>query len=58
MMGIATTIALITNGSKDPSNKTLIARRGIQPTTAVLRIINAIEIKAVSHTVLMVNLLF
>jgi hypothetical protein len=57
-MGIATTTALIIKGSRDPSNNTLIARRGIHPITAVFLIIKARVMKAVSHTVPIVNLLF
>ena len=55
---MATVIADIMNGSREPSLSTLIARRGIQPTIDVFLPMNATVIKAVDITVSVVNLSF
>jgi len=57
-IGPATNIPLNTNGIKDPSLRTFIARSGIQPTGDVFLIINANDIKAVNTIVLNVNRFF
>lgn len=58
IIGRATHTPLIRKGSKEPSLKTLIARRGIHPTGDVFLIMKEIVIRAVNMTVFIVNLFF
>lgn len=58
IIGRATNTALKRNGNNEPSLKTLIARRGIQPTGEVFLIMKEIVMRAVKMIVFIVNLFF